>query len=37
MALVTNPVLIVEVASQQIMDVNDAAVAFTGYPQRTDS
>lgn len=33
MALVTNPVLIVEAASQQIMDVNDAAVAFTGYPK----
>ena len=33
MALITNPVLIVEVASQQIVDVNDAAVAFTGYPK----
>lgn len=33
MTLITNPVLIVEVASQRIMDVNDAAVAFTGYPR----
>jgi hypothetical protein len=31
MALVTNPVLIVEVASKQIMDGNDATVALTGY------
>ena len=33
MGLDTNPVLIVEVASRQIMDANEAAVTFTGYPR----
>ena len=31
MASFSNPVLIVDVASKQITDANDAAVAFTGY------
>ena len=30
-SMVTNPVFIVEVASRQIMDGNDAAMALTGY------
>jgi PAS domain S-box-containing protein len=33
MVVDTNPVLIVEVASKQVMDANEAAVTFSGYPR----